>query len=88
MPPSTDILSRIFGSIKRAFNWFFAIAKATPTPSAESRYYVAHQNESFKDGRYIAIHQLGSGLYSHVWLAKDLKYLSNFLERIPFANHW
>ncbi len=50
---------------------------ATTTSSCEtlSRYYVARCGEAFKDGRYLAIQQVGTGRYSHVWLAQDLQYV-------------
>jgi hypothetical protein len=38
-------------------------------------YYEAHAHERFNNGRYEAIRQLGTGRYSHVWLADDLQYV-------------
>ena len=43
--------------------------------SRNALYYSAKASETFKAGRYIIIRKLGSGRYSHVWLAKDTQYV-------------
>ncbi|KAF1823952.1 kinase-like protein [Dissoconium aciculare CBS 342.82] len=49
----------------------FAQANAASSPLVEG-YYEARAHERFNDGRYEAIRRLGTGQYSHVWLADDL----------------
>ena len=57
------------------------------SPEALSRYYVAKAREKFHDGRYKTIRQLGVGGYSHVWLAKDLKYVYDYLQVTRFERN-
>jgi hypothetical protein len=52
----------------------FARANAASSPLVEG-YYEAYAHERFNNGRYEAIRQLGTGRYSHVWLANDLQYV-------------
>jgi hypothetical protein len=50
------------------------LAQANAASSSLGKgYYEAHAHEVFNSGRYEAIRQLGTGRYSHVWLANDLQ---------------
>ena len=42
-------------------------------------FYPARIGESFDNGRYVVIRKLGFGNFSNVWLAKDRKFVLNWI---------
>lgn len=42
-------------------------------------YHPVKIGDSFSDGRYVVVRKLGWGHFSTVWLAKDTKYVLNFI---------
>ncbi|KAH9827303.1 protein kinase [Teratosphaeria destructans] len=75
-----SIISRVKNAPKQLLKGTRNVGSNVETTIAStdraSCYYTARTQERFKDGRYEAIRRLGTGQYSHVWLATDLHHNS------------